>query len=71
MACNVKGNVCAPEICGSLFVRVYLDWLSGSMVRLVGELKTTPCEPGFTRRFCSSPDVGEAPPHRREHSKKE
>jgi cold shock CspA family protein len=30
-------------------------------------VKATPREPGFTRRFPLSPDVGEAPPHRREH----
>jgi hypothetical protein len=35
------------------------------------DVKTTPREPGFRRRFCLSPDVGEAPPHRREPSKEE
>ena len=62
MACNRNDNVGAPAIWCSLFGRVYCGRLSGSMVRLL-KLKTTPREPGFTRRFCLSPDVGEAPPH--------
>jgi hypothetical protein len=44
------------------------QWFNGKALL---RLKVTPREPEFARRFCLSPDVGEAPPHRREPSKKE